>query len=77
MSELSKRQRTILEFVGDYSAKNGRPPTIREIASGCAISSTSVVVYHLDRLQAAGFVERDAQIARGTRLVTPAETATA
>ena len=72
MSELNERQRDILAFITDYSAGEGRPPTIREIAAECEISSTSVVAYHLDRLQAAGYVERDAQISRGTRLVTPA-----
>lgn len=77
MSELNERQREILNFIGGYSAENGRPPTLREIAAECEISSTSVVVYHLDRLQAAGFVERDAQVSRGIRLLEPTDRATA
>lgn len=75
MSELSERQRKILHFIGSYTAEKGRPPTIREIATGCRISSTSVVNYNLDRLQEACHVVRDANIARGTRLATLAEKA--
>ena len=37
----------ILSFKAQY---DGNSPTIREIAGGCGISSTSMVEYYLDKL---------------------------
>jgi repressor LexA len=48
----------------------GYPPTIRDIASGCAISSTSVVKYNLDILERNGYIRRHGEIARGIELIT-------
>ncbi|MCA9932751.1 MAG: transcriptional repressor LexA [Anaerolineales bacterium] len=65
---LSKRQRSILNYILDYLQKNRRPPTIREIGSATAISSTSVVNYNLERLTERGMLEREAEVSRGLRL---------
>ena len=74
MSEkpLSERQQKILEFINNYVAENGRPPTIREIGAACNISSTSVVKYNLTRLKEKGLLERDAEVSRGLRLTEKA-----
>lgn len=53
-----KTSERILQFVQDYDSKNGYPPTIREIAVGVGLKSSSTVKGHLDRL------ERDGQIRR-------------
>lgn len=65
---ISKKQRRILEFVGDYIGDNGYPPSMREICSALGISSTSVVSYNLDRLEEAGYIARDRDVSRGLRL---------
>ena len=65
---ISKKQRKILEFVGEYSDDNGYPPSMREICSALNISSTSVVSYNLDRLEEAGYIVRDREVSRGLRL---------
>lgn len=69
MDKLSKRQRRILAFIGEYASEHGRPPTFREIGAECDISSTSVVGYHLKQLVDAGYLERETGMARGIRVV--------
>ena len=51
----------------------GYPPTIRDIAAGCGISSTSVVAYNLDKLAQAGYIRRHSDISRGIQFLTPQE----
>jgi len=58
----------VLEFLTDYQAKYGRPPSIREIGEKVKISSTSVVNYYLDQLKKMGYLERDDRVSRGVRL---------
>jgi len=53
---LSDRQAEILQFIQQYRAKHGYPPTVREIGGAMGISSTCVVHYHLRTLQAKGKV---------------------
>ena len=69
---LSKRQHSILNYILDYLQENRRPPTIREIGSATAISSTSVVNYNLERLSERGMLEREAEVSRGLRLTDKA-----
>jgi repressor LexA len=67
--DLSPRQQQMLEFIRTSAEENGYPPTIREIGSAVGISSTSVVNYNLNILQAKGFILRSHDISRGVRLV--------
>lgn len=68
-TELKPLQREMLRFMREYIALRGYPPTIRDIVKGTGQSSTSTVSYHLDRMAAAGYIERDPGISRGIRLV--------
>lgn len=67
-AELGEQQRRILEYLRDFTQKQGYPPTIREIVRGLGISSTSVVAYHLKRLEQAKFIERSPRFSRSIRL---------
>jgi repressor LexA len=67
--DLSSRQQQMLKFIQDFVDENGYPPTIREIGKALRISSTSVVNYNLNILQAKGFILRNRDISRGVRLV--------
>lgn len=69
--KLSKRQRGILTFMDRYLSDHGYPPTIREIGMATGINSTSVVNYNLNKLVAAGYLERSDRVSRGMRLVAP------
>ena len=67
--DLSPRQQQMLEFIRASVEEKGCPPTIREIGSAVSISSTSVVNYNLNILQAKGYIRRNRDISRGVRLV--------
>ena len=65
----SDKQERILAFLRTYMAEHDYPPTIRDIQTGCGISSTSVVDYNLKALEAQGLIRRDREISRGIVLV--------
>lgn len=67
---MSPKQKRVLQFMRKFVTARGYPPTIRDIASGCEISSTSVVTYNLNKLEAAGYIRRHADISRGIELLT-------
>lgn len=66
---LSPKQNRILKFIQRFLSSRGYPPTIRDIVSGCKISSTSVVAYNLAKLEAAGYIRRHGDISRGIELL--------
>jgi repressor LexA len=68
---LSPKQERIINFVTEFLHDKGYPPTIRDIAAGCGISSTSVVAYNLDKLEQAGYIRRHSDISRGIEFLTP------
>ena len=68
---LSPKQKRILQFIRKFVDTRGYPPSVRDIASGCKISSTSVVAYNLARLETAGYIRRHAKISRGVEFLTP------
>ncbi|MBE0415059.1 MAG: repressor LexA [Dehalococcoidia bacterium] len=68
VKELSAKQSRILNFLHHFLDDNGYPPTIRDIAKGCKISSTSVVDYNLRILEREGYIRRDREVSRGIEL---------
>jgi repressor LexA len=67
---LSSKQQKIIEFIHQFLVDNGYPPTVREIVSGCGISSTSVVNYNLNILEQEGYIRRHPEVSRGIELLT-------
>ena len=65
---VEEQERRILECIRDFIQERGYPPTVRDIARELEISSTSVVDYHLKRLEQARWIERDPRSSRGIRL---------
>ena len=70
MKALSSKQQKIIEFIHQFLVDNSYPPTVREIVSGCGISSTSVVNYNLNTLEQAGYIRRHPEVSRGIELLT-------
>src|SRR3990170_6092200 len=70
MKILSGRQKQIINFLSRFAEENSYPPTVRDIVSGCGISSTSVVDYNLDILEREGYIRRHPGISRGIEMVT-------
>ena len=68
---LSTKQERIINFVTGFLHGRGYPSTIRDIAAGCGISSTSVVAYNLKKLEQAGYIRRHSDISRGIKFLTP------
>ncbi len=66
--EAEAQERRILEYIRNFIQERGYPPTVRDIARELGISSTSVVDYHLRRLEQARWIERDPRSSRGIRL---------
>jgi len=67
---LSSRQQRIIDFIRRFWAERSYPPTVRDIVSGCGISSTSVVDYNLDILEREGCIRRHAGVSRGIELLS-------
>lgn len=67
--ELSAKQQGILRFLESFISDHDYPPSIRDIQSGCDISSTSVVDYNLKRLEEKGFIRRDREVSRAIELL--------
>lgn len=49
----------IYDFIEQYYAKNGIPPSIREICAGVGLKSTGTVKVHLDRLFEEGRITQE------------------
>jgi repressor LexA len=73
IKSLSQKQERIINFVTEFLHDKGYPPTIRDIAAGCGISSTSVVAYNLDKLEQAGYIRRHSDISRGIKFLNTQE----
>jgi len=56
---LTPRQRQILEYIQEYVATYGYPPSVREICAAVGLKSTSTVHGHLSRLENKGYLRRD------------------
>jgi repressor LexA len=71
MYKLTRRQRTVLEIIHAHCERNGRPPTIREIAEDLGVASPNGVNDHLKALESKGVLRREATKSRAL-LITPA-----
>ena len=70
MKVLSPKQQRIIDFVNRFWEEASYPPTVRDIVSGCQISSTSVVDYNLDILEKKGYIRRHSGVSRGIELLS-------
>jgi len=70
MKALSSKQQQIMAFIYHFGVDEGYPPSIRDIVSGCGISSTSVVDYNLNILEKEGYIRRHHGVSRGIELLT-------
>jgi repressor LexA len=66
-SGLTEKQEKILNFIREYRAENGYPPTLREIGNQFGIASTFGVKRHLDALVKKGFINIESNASRGIK----------
>lgn len=65
------RQMVLLQFIADRIARNGFPPTVREMGEHIRVSSPNGVVCHLKALRAKGWIDYGGGRARWLRLLKP------
>lgn len=56
MSELTDRQREILDVIVEHQRDHGFPPSVREIGAAVGLKSPATVKSHLDNLRDLGFL---------------------
>lgn len=71
MERLTPRQKMILDFIQDAVAKQGYPPTVREIGAATGLRSSSTVHAHLGKLEKKGYIRRDPTKPRAIEILVP------
>lgn len=71
MSELTRKQQKIRDFLEKYQAGNGRMPSHREIAAQFGFRSRNSVTGHLRLLKAKGALTNERKAARSLQLTSP------
>lgn len=72
-SELTVKQREILEYIEMEVRKKGYPPSVREICEAVGLKSTSTVHGHLTRLEKKGYIRRDQTKPRAIEILDPTD----
>ncbi|RPI22789.1 MAG: transcriptional repressor LexA [Actinobacteria bacterium] len=68
-TDISARQREILELIQRSVAERGYPPSVREIGEAVGLSSPSTVHSHLATLARAGYLRRDPSKPRAIEVI--------
>lgn len=67
--ELNKREKAILKFIEKQIAKDGYPPSVREIGKAVGLRSTATVHGYLAKLQEKGYIKKEEQKGRTLKLL--------
>lgn len=59
MKKISAKQQRILEYIAESTARNGYPPSVREIGAEVGLRSPSTVHAHLKTLRELGYLDKD------------------
>ena len=70
LSNLTKRQRSVYEFIRDKIQHRGYGPTVREIGEHFDISSPNGVMCHLKALEKKGLITREPNMSRAIQLTS-------
>ena len=71
MNGLSEREQRILDYMREYVAKWGYPPTVRDVAGALGIKSTSTVHKDIANLERQGYLKKDPAKPRALMIVDP------
>ena len=72
-SDLTARQRRILEFIRSWVETYGYPPSVREIGEAVGLVSPSSVAYQLKELERKGYLRRDPNRPRAVDVRPPSD----
>jgi repressor LexA len=70
VSDITARQRTILDFIAETVRSRGYPPTVREIGDAVGLTSSSSVHAQLANLERMGYLHKDPTKPRAMTLAT-------
>ena len=73
MEKLTDRQKDILDVIKQAIAKNGYPPTDREIEAKISLSSSDTTQFHIKKLEEKGYIKKNATKNRTIELLVPNE----
>lgn len=73
MENLTKCQEEILNYIKEYMASHGYPPTVREIGAALGTSSSATTHAHLTHLEEKGFIRRQKTKNRAIELLVENE----
>lgn len=73
MEKLTIRQSFILQAIKKLIAKNGYPPTVREIGEEAHLSSPATIHFHLKKLEEKGYIKKGDNKNRTLELLVPNE----
>lgn len=73
MEKLTDRQKDILDTIKKCIAKNGYPPTVREIGEIVGLSSPATIHFHLTKLEEKKYLRKDSSKNRTIELLVPNE----
>lgn len=73
MEKLTDRQKDILEVIKKQIAKNGFPPTVREIGKEAGLTSSATTHFHIKKLIEKGYLKQDGTKNRTLELLVPNE----
>lgn len=73
MEKLTDKQKNILQVIKQLIAKNGYPPTIREIGKKAKLSSPATIHFHLTKLEEKGYIKKGDNKNRTIEILVPNE----
>ena len=73
MEKLTGKQSFILDILKKMIAKNGYPPTVREIGKEAHLSSPATIHFHLRQLEEKGYIKKDDNKNRTLEILVPNE----
>lgn len=66
MTELTDKQKEMLDFMRKFTNENGYPPTVKEMMARFNFASPTAVTTHLIALEKKGFIKKTGNRARGS-----------
>ena len=73
MEKLTDGQKKILDVLKRLVAKNGYPPTVREIGKEADLNSPATTFFHLKKLEEKGYIRKDTSKNRTIEILVPNE----
>ena len=73
MEKLTNKQSVILQVLKKLIAKNGYPPTVREIGEEAHLSSPATIHFHLTKLEEKGYIKKNDNKNRTIEILVPNE----